>query len=345
MHVSATTRGNGVKVAGATGAAIALALLAVYLIWGSTYLAIAVAIETMPPFLMAGSRFLVAGALLYGFLRLRGGPAPTRLHWRSAAILGALFLLAGNGGVTWAQQRVPSGLTALLIAVVPLWMVLLEWARSGGARPTRSVILGLGLGIAGLLILIGPGSFAGGSGIDPLGALVLLGGTFCWATASVHSARFPLPGSALQATAMQMLAGGLFLTLLGTGLGEGGRLDLGAVSMRSWASWIFLIFVGAIVAYSCYTWLLRVTTPAVVGTYALVNPVVAVALGAWLLAEPVTLRTILAALVILAGVGVIMWVRARGTTMGQRVGRAAAKSRALLADVPRRMVLLVWPKA
>lgn len=309
-----------------SGRAVALALLAVYLIWGSTYLAIAVAIETLPPFLMAGLRFLVAGGALYAFLRLRGTPAPLRAHWRGALVVGGLLLLGGNGMVSWAEQRVPSGLAALLIAVVPLWMVLLEAARRGGARPGRATMLGLALGFAGLLLLISPGDL-GGAGIDLVGAAALLLATVSWAVGSVHGRRFALPDSALLATAMEMLGGGALLVLAGSASGEWARLDLAAVSATSWAALVYLILAGSIVGLSCYVWLLRVAPPAVVGTYAFVNPIVAIALGAALLAEPVTPRTLAAAAVIVAGVAVITLARANRSVAKAR--RAVARGRAL----------------
>src|SRR5688500_4985453 len=280
------------------------AFAAVYVIWGSTYLAILYAIETLPPFLMAGARFLVAGAVLYGWARLRGVPRPRGLHWRSAAIVGALLLLGGNGGVVWAGQRVPSGLAALLVATVPVWMVSLEWLR-GGTRPTRGVVAGLLLGMAGLAMLIGPGEFAGGRGADTLGAIVLVIASLSWATGSIYSRGAPLPKSPLLTTGMEMLAGGVLLAILGLATGELGRLDVGAATAKSWLSLLYLILFGSLVGFTAYIWLLKVSTPAKVSTYAYVNPVVAVMLG-WLFAsEPLSLRMLLAAAVIIAGVALI----------------------------------------
>ena len=280
------------------------AFAAVYIIWGSTYLAILFAIETLPPFLMAGSRFLVSGALLYGVARARGAERPERRNWAATAVIGALLLLGGNGGVVWAEQRVPSGLAALLVATVPVWMVTLEWLR-GGLRPTRGVVAGLMLGMAGLTLLIGPGEFAGGRGADTLGAIVLVAASLSWATGSIYSRSAPLPKSPILTTGMEMLAGGVLLTLLGLATGELGRLDLAAASTKSWLALLYLVLFGSLVGFTAYIWLLKVSTPAKVSTYAYVNPVVAVLLG-WLFAnEPLTLRTLLAAAVIIAGVALI----------------------------------------
>lgn len=324
---------SGAKPATAT-AAIGLALLALYLIWGSTYLAIAVAIETMPPFLMAGLRFLLAGGALYAVLRLRGASTPSLLHWRSAAIVGGLLLLGGNGLVSWAESRVPSGLAALLIAAVPLWMVLLEATRRGGSRPGRAVLGGLLLGFLGIILLLGPGDL-GGAPLDLLGAGALLVAALSWATGSVHGRRFPQASSVLLATAMQMLAGGALLMLAGTAAGEWARFDPGAVSTDSLLALAYLVSAGSILGLSCYVWLLRVAPPALVGTYAFVNPVVAVALGWAFLAEPLTLDTLTAAAVICAGVAVI--TLARSEPQVARARRAVARGRALAHRVaPRR---------
>jgi drug/metabolite transporter (DMT)-like permease len=168
---------------------VVAAFTAVYLIWGSTYLAIRFAIETVPPFLMAGARFLLAGAVLYGWMRVRGASRPTRYHWISAAIVGGLLLLGGNGGVVWAEQRVPSGLTALLITSVPLWMALLNWLRPQGVRPSGPVALGLFVGLVGVALLVGPGELAGGTQVDLLGGIVLLLASLSWAAGSLYENR------------------------------------------------------------------------------------------------------------------------------------------------------------
>lgn len=287
-------------------ASVMAAFAAVYLIWGSTYLGIRFAIETLPPFLMAGARFTIAGSLMYAALRLRGAPRPARVHWRSAAVIGGLMLLGGNGGVTWAEQYVPSGIAALMIATVPLWIVLLDWLRPGGDRPASPVIVGLALGFAGLMLLVGPGELAGSGRINLLGAGALVFAALLWSIGSLYSRRAPLPTEVpLQGTAMEMLVGGLLLVGLGTATGEWARLDLSAVSLRSVLALLYLIAFGSWIGFSAYVWLLKVTAPARAATYAYVNPVVAVFLG-WLLAdEPLTIRTLLAAAIIISAVVII----------------------------------------
>ena len=287
---------------------IGAALAAVYVIWGSTYLAIAIAIETMPPFWMAGVRFIVAGALLYGLARLTGAERPVRVHWRSAALIGGLLLLGGNGGVVWAEQRVDSGLAALLVSTVPLWMVLLQWLRPGGVRPAGRVLGGVAVGFAGLVMLVRPGS--GHGGIDPLGVVVLMVGCLSWAWGSLHSRRVSLPASPLMATALEMITGGALLMLAGAVTGEAARLDLAAVSMRSALALGYLVVFGALVGFTAYIWLLRVASPVVVSTYAYVNPIVAVFLGWLIRGEPLTGSTLAAAAVIVTGVALITSAKA-----------------------------------
>lgn len=298
------------------------ALAAIYLIWGSTYLAIRWAVETIPPLLMAGTRFLIAGALLYGWMRWRGAPRPEPFHWVSATLVGGCLLLGGNGGVVWAEKEgFPSGLTALLIATVPLWMALLEWLR--GVRPKGRVVLGLALGFAGIALLIGPADLALGSRTDPVGATVIILASLSWAFGSLYSRRARLPESALLATAMEMLMGGALQLGAGSLLGEWSKLNLSGVSLHSLFSLVYLILFGSLVGFTAYIWLLRVSTPALVSTYAYVNPVVAVLLGAALAGEELTSRTLLAAVIILAGVALI-------TTYGihpDREGKAFTLSR------------------
>jgi drug/metabolite transporter (DMT)-like permease len=285
------------------------AFAAVYVIWGSTYLAILFAIETLPPFLMAGVRFLIAGALLYGWMRLRGAPRPSGVHWRSATIVGGLLLLGGNGAVVWAEQWVPSGVAALLVATVAFWMVLLEWLRPGGVRPTGAVVLGLVVGFAGLALLV---SGAGeGERVHLLGAAALLFGTVCWAAGSIYARAAPLPASPFTATGMEMLAGGGLLVLVGVLTGELGRFDVGAVSMRSLLAFGYLVVFGSLVGFTAYIWLLGVTTPARAATYAYVNPIVAVLLGWAFAGEAFTPRMALAVGVIVGAVALIVTVRTR----------------------------------
>jgi drug/metabolite transporter (DMT)-like permease len=310
---------------------VATAFAAIYLIWGSTYLAIRLAIETFPPFLMASIRFLVAGIILYVWSRLRGASQPARSHWLSAAVVGGLLLLGGNGGVVWAEQHVPSGLTALLIGTVPLWMALLDWLRRDGAKPSNGVIVGLTLGFLGMALLIGPVELAGGDHVDLAGAAVLILASLSWATGSLYSRRAQLPASPLLATAMEMLAGGALLLIASLLVGEWARFDSSALSLRSWLALGYLIVFGALVGFTAYIWLLRVSTPAHVSTYAYVNPVVAIFLGWAFAGEPLTARTLLAAAVIVAAVVIITTYRARGVVEkkpAQYERRMLAKPRA-----------------
>jgi drug/metabolite transporter (DMT)-like permease len=304
--MSAVSRPSGAPPRALVFAAFA----SIYLIWGSTYLGIRFAIETLPPFIMAGGRFLIAGVLLYVFARSRGATRPTRAHWRGAAIVGTLLLMGGNGAVTWAEQHVASGATALLVAMVPFWMVLLDWLRPGGRRPAASVWVGIAVGFAGLALLIGPGHVVQGAG-SALGVAALAVGTLCWATGSLLSRGLPRPDSPLLGVGMQMLVGGTVLMLAGLLSGEASRVAVHDVSARSVLAVTYLVLFGSIVAYSSYVWLLRVAPPAVVSTYAYVNPVIAVFLG-WLLAgETVTLRTLIAAAIIIGAVGLINVSRPR----------------------------------
>lgn len=282
-----------------------LAFASVYLIWGSTYLAIKFAIETIPPFLMAGVRFLTSGAILYGWARARGAQRPSRVHWKSAAIVGVLLLLGGNGGVVWAEQRVPSGIAALIVAIVPVWIAIMEWMHPGGKKPGWQVTAGLAAGTLGLLLLASPGEAALGARVDLIGAAVLVVATLSWATGSLKAKHSPLPESPLLATGMEMLMGGAALVLLGMGTGELGQVNVAGMSQKSLLSLVYLTTFGSLIGFTAYVWLLRVGSPTRAATYAYVNPVVAVFLG-WLLAgEAITPRTILATLVIVGGVVLI----------------------------------------
>ncbi|MFH1175941.1 MAG: EamA family transporter [Acidobacteriota bacterium] len=285
--------------------AIPLAFAAIYLIWGSTYLGIRFAIETVPPFLMAAVRNGVAGVLLCLWAWRQGANPPTRAHWRTTAVVGGLLMLGGNGSVVWAEQHVPSGLTALLVAIVPLWMVLFEWLRPGGHRPRPLVFAGLALGLAGMVLLVGPERLAGGGHVDRLGAAVLMLGTFSWALGSIYSRHADMPASPLLAAGMESLSGGVMLALAGAASGEWAAFELARVSSRSALALAYLVVFGSLVAFPAFIWLLRATTPARVSTYAYVNPVVAMALGWALAGEPLTLRSALSALVILSAVVVI----------------------------------------
>jgi drug/metabolite transporter (DMT)-like permease len=283
---------------------IAIAFFAVYVCWGMTYLAMRVAVVTIPPHLLSGARFVVAGLILYGWTRAQGEPAPSATQWRAAAVVGAFLLLGGNASVAWAEQRVPSGLAAVLIAVAPIWMVGLEWVR-GGPRPSKQVIVGLLLGLAGVGLLVSSRDSNPGARVDPLGALILVLASASWAWGSVWSKSAPLPKSPFLATGMEMIAGGLLLLLTAGVSGQFHTFEPARVTLPAALSWIYLVVFGSLVGFTAYIWLLGATSIAKAGTYAYVNPVVAVFLGWAILDETITLRMLAAAAVILAGVALV----------------------------------------
>lgn len=294
---------------------VILAFASVYIIWGSTYLAIRVAIESIPPLLMLGSRFGVAGGLMYVWLRASGVPAPSRRQWGGATLLGGMMLFVGTGCVAWAEQYIPSGVAALLVTSVPLWMALLDWLWKGGDRPGLPVFFGFALGFAGVALLIDPASVAEGLSGEILAAFIVLVGSISWSTASIHARDIDLPKHPFLATAMQMFAGGALLTLTGLLMGEGQHMDVALWSMRSFFGWIYLVVFGSFIAFSAYVWLLRQASPAAVSTYALVNPVVAVFLGWALLSEPLNLRVGGAMLLLITAVVLITRRKMQGTRL------------------------------
>ena len=286
------------------------AFVAVYVIWGSTYLAIRFAVQTLPPLLMASARFVIAGLIVLLWARFRDGEAwPSRGEWRVGWISGALLLLGGNGGVSWAEQRVPSGIAALLVAVVPIFMVLLEWLRPGGKRPSAAVFAGVGLGLVGLALLVGPGALRGGGRADTVGALVLVLASLSWAAGSLYTKFAPKTASGTKSTGTQMLAGGLALLLAAIVAGEPTRLDLAHASTSSLVAFLYLLTFGSLIGFTAYVYLLAHTSAAKASTYAYVNPVVAVFLGWAIGHEAVTSREMVAAAVILAGVAIITVTR------------------------------------
>lgn len=311
---------------------LVLAFAAVYTIWGSTYLAIRFGIETIPPFLMAGIRFTTAGILLYAWARWRGAKGPTLAEWGSAAIVGAMLLFVANGGITWAEQRVPSGITALLVATVPLWIALMEWLGHGGARPNRRMIAGLVLGLAGVALLIGPDQLFGHRSIDLLGIGVIMIANFSWAGGTLYSRKAKLPSSPLLATSMEMLSAGAMLLLTGALTGEFGAFNPVAVSLRSWLSVFYLALFGSIIGLTAYFWLLRAATPSRVSTYAYVNPVIALLLGWGLAGEQLTSHVFAAAGVIILAVLLIITSQPKASATAARRKAPDSRPAALVED-------------
>jgi drug/metabolite transporter (DMT)-like permease len=283
-----------------------LALFTLYFAWGTTYLAIRYAVQTIPPFFMVGTRFLVAGLILYGWRRLAGDPAPTKLQWRSAIIIGMFLLVGGVGGISIAETYVPSGITALIVAATPLWVTLIEVVRPNGNRPSGQSLVGVLVGLAGIFVLIDPFRTSGSSGsYNLLGVgLVLLSG-LSWSIGSIYSHSAPLPKSPLLGSGMELLAGAAGSYLVGLLMGETRQLNISAISLQSLAGLGYLVVVGSLVGYVCYTWLLRVAPVSMVVTYSYVNPLVAVLLGAVIAGETLTVGLLVAFPLILASLALI----------------------------------------
>ncbi len=288
---------------------LVLAFAAIYVGWGSTYLAIRFGVETIPPFFLAGVRFLLAGSTLYLWSARAGAASPTARQWRDAAIVGGLMLLGGNGLVSWAETSVPSGIAALIIAVVPLFVAVFQWKR-----PTLATASGIALGFAGIAILVGAGAVGDAGRVRPLGALALVAASASWAAGSLYSRRADRPASSLRSAAIQMLAGGTLLIAAGTAGGQWRGFHPADVSAKSLASLLYLVVVGSIAGYTAYLWLLQVTTPDRAATYAYANPVIAVVLGWALAGEPLTWRVAAAGAVIIAAVALIV----RGSRTARR---------------------------
>jgi drug/metabolite transporter (DMT)-like permease len=297
-------------LAAASPARIAVALLALYLVWGSTYLAIRIVVETIPPLTGSAVRFLIAGSLLYA-ATIRSGDAstdrPGRLEWRDAAIIGGLLLAGGNGLLAVGEQTVPSGIAALIIATLPLWVAILGRVFFGVVL-TRTIVVGTVIGFAGVAVLVWPSGDAGS--LDPFGVAVVLLSPVFWATGSLFSRTAHVPRRPLVGTAMQMLAGSAVLFVLALVTGDLFRVHTADITPESVAALVYLVLVGSLVGYTAYVWLLRVAPISLVATYAYVNPVIAVFLGWLVLSEPLAPRTLVAGAIIVVAVAII--VRARG---------------------------------
>ena len=284
---------------------ILLAFAAVYVLWGSTYLFIKYAIETIPPFTLGAMRFVVSGGLLYALARWRGAPKPNALELRLAAITGVLMLGLGNGGVMLAEKTVPSGIVALIVSSVPIWVVLLDWLRPKGTRPRKAMFAGLALGLVGMVILIGPKAIVGEGHIDEKGAAILLVGSISWSVGTLMTRWANRPGSPLVFAALQMLAASAAMLVMSLVSGDWRQLSWSGLTPLSIFSFWYLVIAGSIIGYTAYVYLLGVVSAAKASTYAYVNPIIAVVLG-WLFAnEPLGIRTIVAAGVILGGVAII----------------------------------------
>lgn len=281
--------------------AIAGALAIVYVVWGSTYLAIKFSVESVPPLLMAGVRFLAAGVILFALVFPRSTQRLEWKHWASTGLVGCLLLIGGNGPVCWASQYVPSGVAALIVGTAPLWFVMLDWLIFRGPQPTLLTAVGLAGGLAGVYFIVDP-KLSSQSSVPLLPALALMSACAFWSLGSLLSRRVALPSSPLVATAMEMLVASVALIVLSVVTGESARLNLHTMNMRGAMSIAYLIVFGSLIAFSAYVWLLGVCPPRIVSTYAYVNPMVAVLLGAWLNSEPVTMRLLGGAAIIVVSV-------------------------------------------
>ena len=284
---------------------VVASFLAVYLIWGSTYFAIRVGLESFPPLFLAGTRHIGAGILLC-LAFWKHGERPTREQWFTAAITGVLLLFCGNGGVCWAEQTVPSGITALLVATVTLWMVLVDWLRPGGYRPSTRVLAGIVIGFAGLLILVGPAHLGNSGRVNPVGAAVLVLASLAWSCGSLYSKHGSMPSSPLLGAGMQALCGGAVLWAVGLAAGEGARFHPAIITPRAWLAAAYLVVFGSCIGFSAYLYILKKSAAAKVATYAFVNPIVALLLGWELGGEGLSFRTLLAGAVILTAVVLVI---------------------------------------
>jgi drug/metabolite transporter (DMT)-like permease len=283
----------------------------IYLVWGSTYFAIRIGVREVPPFLFAAMRFLIAGLVLYGWKIARGERSPSRVEWASAALLAILFLVLDYGLLYWAERRVPSGIAAVMMATTPAFMAVWEIVFLQTQRLTVRLALALLIGIGGVAVLMSHTLNLGGVPIDTMGAIALVVAAMSWSVSSVLTRKLPLPTSKVMSSGVQMLVGGVFLVLISAALGEFRNFRLGTVSRDAWLSLLYLIVAGSIMAFTAYLWLIHRESPTRVGTYAYVNPVVAVLLGYYLGGEALGRRTILGAVFVLISVVMITTTSAK----------------------------------
>ena len=303
-----------------------IALLALYIVWGSTYLAIRFTVETIPPFLSAGIRFLISGAILFIWRWAAGDALPTKRQWRSTAIVGIFLLLGGNGLVAFAEQYVTSGIAALIVGSMPMWLVLIEAIRPGGAKPTWLAILGLLIGFGGIFLLVGPAELTGASHtLNPLGIGTLLMAAFLWSVGSIYSRGADMPASSLMATGAEMLTGSIAIFAVSGLIGEWNGFTIASVSRSSWLGLLYLIMIGSLIGFVSYIWLLQNAPISLVATYAYVNPLVAVFLGAWLANETVNARILIAALIIISSVVLINQTKTRRRRLKPKPAPTAVK--------------------
>ncbi|MCI0558512.1 MAG: EamA family transporter [Nitrososphaera sp.] len=279
-----------------------IALIALYIVWGSTYLAIRFAVETIPPFLHAGLRFLISGLILVIWRRAAGDAMPTRSQWKSLTIIGTLLLLGGNSLVAVAEQRIASGIAALIIGTVPLWLVVIETIRPGGVKPSWQALIGLIVGFGGIYLLVGPTDLSGGLQFDAVGTILLVIAAFLWSLGSIYSRSADLPKSALMMTGGEMLAGSIPIFIVSILFGEWKSFSFAQVSSESWLALLYLITFGSMVGFVAYIWLLQNAPISLVATYAYVNPLVAVFLGNWFAQESLTPRILVGAVIIIGSV-------------------------------------------
>ena len=289
---------------------IAIAFAMVYFFWGSTFIAVSYGVETIPPLMLVGIRQLIAGIVLYPLARFRSKEKPALQDWLSGALIGGLLFIGGNGSIAWAEAKLtPTNITAVMVAMVPLWMALMDWLRPGGPRPTVRIWAALGIGVVGVSLLMSPHiPFIGGAGatVSPTCGLVLFAGSLCWAAGSIFSRHLKLPRSLMLSTSIFLIAGGLMVFIASFALGEFRNFDVLHISLRSWLAALYLVIFGSIVGLSAYAYLLRNVQPARVATYAYINPIVAVILG-WIFAhETVSVRMLIAAAIILGAVVMVI---------------------------------------